>query len=100
MFFEKATVYFGPFYKNALTVYPEGGKPFSPKLAKLTGYEAEVRYFLSQVESGSDGDILTAADARDSIALLCAERKSAATGREVRMRQLRGRHCRWQGAKG
>ena len=84
VFFEKATVYFGPFYKNALTVYPDNGKPFSPKLAKLTGYEAEVRYFLSQIESGREGDILTAADARDSIALLCAERKSAATGRVVR----------------
>lgn len=85
VFFEKATVYFGPFYKSALTVYPEGGRPFSPKLAKLTGYEAEVRYFLSQVESGRDGDVMTASDARESISLLCAERKSAATGRAVRV---------------
>jgi len=83
VFFEKATVYFGPFYKDALTVYPEKGKPFCPKLAKLTGYEAEVRYFLSQVESGREGDVMTASDARESIALLCIERKSAATGRTI-----------------
>ena len=83
VFFEKATVYFGPFFKNALTVYPENGKPFSPKLSKATGYEAEIRYFLSQVESGSDGDVLTARDARDTIEILFAERKSAATGKTV-----------------
>ena len=83
VFFEKATVYFGPFYKAALTVYPENGKPFCPKLAKLTGYEAEIRYFLTQVESGREGDILTASDARESVALLFAERKSAATGRTI-----------------
>jgi predicted dehydrogenase len=84
VFFEKATVYFGPFYKNALTVYPENGKPFCPKLAKLSGYEAEIRYFLSQVESGREGDILTASDAHESVALLFTERKSAATGRTTR----------------
>lgn len=85
VFFEKATVYFGPFYKNALMVYPEKGKPFCPKLAKGTGYEAEIRYFLSQVERGKDGDILTAADARDSVAMLEAERRSATTGRTIRV---------------
>ena len=85
VFFEKATVYFGPFYKNTLTVYPEDGKPFSPRLSKATGYEAEVRYFLSQVESSKEGDILTAADARESIAFLCIERRSAETGRTVKV---------------
>lgn len=85
VFFEKATVYFGPFYRNALTVYPDGGKPFSPKLAKATGYEAEVRYFLDQVERGRPGDILTADDARNTIEFLAFERKSASTGRIVRL---------------
>lgn len=85
VFFEKATVYFGPFYRNALTVYPENGKPFSPKLPKLTGYEAEIRYFLSQVESGREGDVLTASDARESVALLCAERKSAQADRTIKV---------------
>ena len=87
VFFEKATVYFGPFYKDALTVYPEKGKPFCPRLAKATGYEAEIRYFLSQVENGRNGDILTAADAREAVAMLEAERRSAATGRAVPLRE-------------
>ncbi len=83
IFFEKATVYFGPFYKKPLTVYPEDGKAFSPKLPKATGYEAEIRYFLKQVERGTAGDVLTAKDARDSITLLAVERKSAQTGRTI-----------------
>ena len=85
VFFEKATVYFGPFYKAPLTVYPEGGKPFSPKLPAKTGYEAEIEYFLKLVEGRVTKTILTAQDARDSIALLVAERKSDKTGKTVRL---------------
>lgn len=83
VFFEKATVYFGPFYKAPLTVYPEEGKPFSPKLASKTGYEAEIEYFLGMVEGRRQKTVLTAKDARDSIALLDAERRSAESGRRV-----------------
>ena len=83
VFFEKATVYFGPFYKAPLTVYPEVGKPFSPKLPKRTGYEAEIAYFLGMVEGKKQEKILTAKDARDSIALLIAERRSAQSGKRV-----------------
>ena len=83
VFFEKATVYFGPLYKNALTVYPDNGKPFVPRLSGRSGYEEEVRYFLAQVESGSEGEVLTARDARDAVALVAAERKSAERGKVV-----------------
>jgi len=86
VFFEKATVYFGPFYKDALMVYPEEGKPFCPKLAKATGYEAEIRYFLGRVEGRKGLDtVLTAGDARDAIRMLELERKSAETGRTVKV---------------
>ena len=83
VFFEKATVYFGPFYKTPLMVYPDEGKPFSPKLPSKTGYEAEIEYFLGMVEGRRQKRILTAKDARDSIALLEAERRSAKSGRKV-----------------
>ena len=83
VFFERATVYFGPFYKAPLTVYPESGRPFSPKLPSRTGYEAEVAYFLGMVEGRRQRRVLTARDARDSIALLLAERRSAETGKRV-----------------
>ena len=77
VFFEKATVSFGPFLKAPLTVYPEEGKAFSPRLKSKTGYEAEVEYFLARVEGRPGERILTAKDARDSIALLLKERVSA-----------------------
>ena len=83
VFFEKATVYFGSFYKSPLTVYPETGKPFSPKLPSRTGYEAEVEYFLGMVEGRGQKLVLTARDARNSIALLEAERRSATSGKVV-----------------
>lgn len=85
VFFEQATVYFGPMYRKPLTVYPAVGKPFAPKLPSTSGYEAEVAYFLGMVEGRKGLErVLTAADARESIALLLAERKSALTGRVVR----------------
>ena len=90
VFFERATVHFGPFYKRPLTVYPERGKPFSPRLSPKTGYEAEIAYFLGMVEGRRQRRILTAQDARDSIALLFAERRSAASGRRV-LAQCAGR---------
>ena len=78
--FEKATVYFGPYYKAPLTVYPETGKPFSPKLPSKTGYEAEIEYFLGMVEGRKQEQLLTAQEARNTIALLEAERRSASSG--------------------
>ena len=84
VFFEKASVYIGPAYKNSITVYPQGAKPFVPKLGKASGYEAEVAYFIDMVEGRKIKDkVLTAEDARNSIALVLAERKSAKTGRKI-----------------
>jgi len=84
IFFERATVFFGPFYKKPLTVYPEGGKSFSPKLPRTTGYEAEVACFLAQVEGRRLGMSFTARDARDSVALVACERRSARLGAAVK----------------
>jgi predicted dehydrogenase len=86
VFLEKATVYIGPAYKNELTVYPQGGKPFSPSLGTASGYDAEIKYFLSMIEKRLKDDVvLTAEDARESIALVLAERKSAETGKTVKI---------------
>jgi len=77
VFFERATVYVGGAYKKGFTVYPEEGKPFSPKLGKRSGYEEEVRYFLGLVEGRKQEKILTAEDARTSVRVVLAERKAA-----------------------
>lgn len=84
--FEKATVYLGDRYKSPLTVYPDKGEPYSPKTGKRNGYDEEVRYFLSLVEGRSPKKaVLTAKDARNSIALVLAERRSSETGKAVKL---------------
>lgn len=84
--FEEATVYIGGRYRQPITVYPNKGKPFSPKIGKLSGYEEEVRYFLSMLTSEkAKSEKLTAENARDSIALVLAEKKSAATGKKIKL---------------
>ena len=55
-----------------------------PKLAKLTGYEAEIRYFADMIDGKVDKSVLTARDARDAIALLECERRSAVRGTWVK----------------
>jgi predicted dehydrogenase len=86
VFFEKATVYTGGASRSgAMTVYPEGGKPFSPKLPALNGYESEIAYFLDCVEGRAEKPLLTARDAREAGRLVTAERRSAELGRRVRL---------------
>lgn len=86
VFFERATVYCGDRYKQTLVVYPQTGKPFCPKIAKCSSYEVEIPYFLGLVEGRKPKrTVLTATDARNSIALVMAEKKSAKTGRPVRV---------------
>ncbi len=84
--FEKATVCLGGLYKSPITVYPAKGRPYTPKIGKLNGYEEEVRYFASLLNGKAPKRvILTAEDARDSIALVLAERKSAQTRKAVKL---------------
>lgn len=85
--FEKATVLLGSKCKDPITVYPEKGSPFVPELSPKSGYEAEVAYFLDMIEGRVKGaPALTACDAREAVEVVIAERKSAASGRTVKLR--------------
>lgn len=79
VFFERATVYLAG---GRLTIYPEQGKAFRPRLSRRSGYEEEVRYFLALTE-GRRAGALTAEAARASLRLVLAERKASqfSTGR-------------------
>ena len=81
--FEKAAALMNSKAKQPLTIYPEKGTPEVPKLQKATGYEAEIQYFLSVINGTAKTQILTPEDARSSIMLVCAERRSAMTNRTV-----------------
>ena len=67
----------------AFVVYPEKGKPFTPKVPKDSGYEREIKEFVAWI-SGREANPVTAKSARDSVAIVDAERKSAKIGRPVR----------------
>lgn len=89
--FEEGTVDFDCARTPALTVYPLKGKPKNPKppapkikgsagggnVSDLGGYGNEIQYFLDCLNKGEAPTITTAKDARDSLALVLKELKSA-----------------------
>jgi predicted dehydrogenase len=81
--FEKAVAVLNTHSNPAFTVYPEKGNPFSPKVPAASGYEREIKEFAAWI-SGAKAEPVTAKSARDSVAIVDAERKSAKTGRTVR----------------
>lgn len=81
--FDRAVAVMNSKAKQALTIYPAQGEPFEPKLPAATGYEAEIQYFLALVNGTAQTHPLTPQDARDSIQLVLAERRSAKTNRTV-----------------
>jgi predicted dehydrogenase len=81
--FEKAVAVLNTHSNPAFTVYPEKGSPFSPKVPAASGYEREIKEFAAWI-SGGKAEPVTAKSARDSVAIVDAERKSARTGRAVR----------------
>jgi predicted dehydrogenase len=83
--FEKAVVVLNTHSNPAFVVYPEKGKPFTPKIPKTSGYEREIKEFAAWI-SGIKADPVTAHSARDSVAIVDAERKSARTAQTVRLR--------------
>lgn len=81
--FEKAVAVLNTHSSPAFTVYPEKGKPFTPKVPKINGYEREIKEFAAWISGGKAAPV-TAKSARDSVAIVDAERKSAKIGRSVR----------------
>jgi len=67
---EGATVILDAKRTDPFMVYPAKGKPFAPKVGKMSGYEGEQRYFLDLIAGKAKAETLTAKDARDAIALV------------------------------
>jgi predicted dehydrogenase len=84
--FEKAVVVFNSHSNPSFTVYPEKGKPFTPKIPKNSGYECEIKEFAAWI-AGAKSEPVTAKSARDSVFIVDAERKSAKLCRPVVLRK-------------
>jgi len=82
--FEKAVAVFDAKRAHAFSVFPEKGKPFFPKLTDETCYLNEIRHFLAMTE-GRAKPLFEPFEARESVRIVDAERKSARTGRPVRI---------------
>ena len=83
--FEKAVVVANSHAPSPLVVYPEKGAPFSPSLPKTSGYEKEIKTFAAWISGDLKAEPVRAQSARDSVAIVDAERRSARTGRAVRI---------------
>lgn len=70
---------------STLTLYPVAGEPEAIPLAAGTGYQYELAHFVECLAENRESPILTARSARDSVRLVEAEIRSAATGQMVRL---------------
>ncbi len=81
--FEKAAVVFDTRAAEPLTVFPQGKKPFVPKIPAGDGYEHEIRWFLKLISGQSVEKTVTPESSYESVRLVEAESKAAKTGRRV-----------------
>ena len=83
--FERAVVVLDSRRTPSFMVYPDKGKPFTPRLQAGDGYLNEIKAFLAWVDGRSPRSPFEAQAARDSVAIVDAEKRSAATGKVVRL---------------
>ena len=81
--FERAVVVCDTCRTPSFAVYPAKGRPFTPKFRNADGYFNELKAFLDWTRSTSADSPFDACAARDSVAIVDAERKSAKTGRSI-----------------
>ena len=83
--FERAVVVCDTRRNPSFVVYPDKGKPFTPKLRSPDGYFNELKAFLAWTCDASAKSPFEAEAARDSVAIVDAEKKSARTGKVVKL---------------
>lgn len=66
-----------------LRFYPFDGEPVTPDYTPGTGYQNELAYFVSCVESGEAPERVTPQSARESVRVVMAEAESIASGEAV-----------------
>ena len=79
--FDKASVCYDG---DRVTVYPDGGEPYEPRLPSVDRIAEEIRYFSEVISEGKENDRNPADSAARSIRLAELIRESAASGGEIR----------------
>ena len=80
---EKATIIYDFVRDPSFKVYPLEGEAFTPELAAGDGYTREIAHFVKAVAGQSAPEIVTPAQAMNSVKLALAEKQSAASGEKV-----------------
>ena len=83
--FEKAVVILDAKREKPLCVYPAKGEAFVPTLAEGEGYEYEIKWFLDVLQGKKVACVTTPEQSRDSVKIVDAEKKSAKTGKTVKL---------------
>lgn len=83
--FEKAVVVLDGKREKPLCVYPVKGEPLVPKLAAGDGYEYEIQWFMDVLCGKTVPRVTTPEQSRDSVRIVDAEKKSAKSGKTVRI---------------
>jgi len=83
--FEKAVVVLDGKREKPLCVYPAKGEPFVPKLPEGDGYEHEIKWFMDVLCGKKVSCVTTPEQSCDSVRIVDAEKKSAKTGKTVKL---------------
>lgn len=83
---EKATIVFDCTRQPAFKIFPAEGEPFTPPLQAGDGYSLEIAHFIKAVNGQTVPEIITPAQSLDSIRIVLAEKQSAQSGKEVKIK--------------
>jgi len=83
--FEKAVVVLDAKRAKPLMVYPAKGEAFEPKLPAGEGYEFEIKWFMDVLSGKKTEPVITPEDSYQSVRIVDAEKKSARTGKTVKI---------------
>lgn len=94
--FEKGLIEYDSTKSPTLVVYPHRGEPFTPdvegftqpveaggNISQLGGYYNEIRYFVDHVSRGIENTLSPPQQARDSLAIVLSEIRSAKNNRKI-----------------
>jgi predicted dehydrogenase len=83
---DRATIVYDCRCKPALQLYPAGGKSITPKVESGDGWSREIEHFINRITGKKTPQIISPVDSLNAVKIVLAEKRSAETNKEVRIR--------------
>ena len=83
---DKATIVYDCRCKPALQLYPARGKSITPKVESGDGWSHEIEHFINRITGKKTPDVISPVDSLNAVKIVLAEKRSAETNKEVRIR--------------